>query len=328
MHCPILRDLPPPPPEKTGWPWTEETPSDGADTIHCPLPRISLVTPNYNGGAFLEECIRSVLLQGYPDLEYVVIDGGSTDNSVEIIRKYAPWLSYWESQEDRGQSHAINKGLAKSTGKYFNWHNADDVLLPGSLFETVAGFERHPDALYISRTRLLMDESGRVFSKPYTPEPGLIDLRKSLIVTSPGSQPGGLLDREQVVAAGAVDETLHSCMDEDLLLRLRLKGPGYYVEKPGFIFRTHKHQKSQALTPQRVREKFIISKKIFSLLPPEDPLRALQPEARIFAHRHGARLYREAGQRLPALGHACVASILNWKLVRRPAPSQAAGNCP
>src|SRR5262245_19754812 len=110
MQCPTLPELPPPPLGKTGWPWTVETQRlpavrpDGST-----WPRISIVTPSYDQGQFIEETIRSVLLQGYPDLEYIVIDGGSTDGAVDIIRKYAPWLTYWTSEPDHGQAHAINK---------------------------------------------------------------------------------------------------------------------------------------------------------------------------------------------------------------------------
>ena len=119
-RCPQLSELPSSPPGKIGWPWTEESSqlpekmSDGS-----PWPRISIVTPSYNQGQFIEETIRSVLLQGYPNVEYIIIDGGSTDNSLEIIKKYEPWLAYWVSEPDRGQSHALNKGIQKATGDIF-----------------------------------------------------------------------------------------------------------------------------------------------------------------------------------------------------------------
>jgi glycosyltransferase involved in cell wall biosynthesis len=131
---PSLEDLPPPPPGKSGWPWTEAGPAiaesrpDGA-----PWPKISIVTPSFNYGQFLEETIRSVLLQGYPDLEYFVLDGGSSDGSADIIERYSPWLAYWHSRRDAGQADAINSALGLATGLWFHNVNADDVLLPGAL---------------------------------------------------------------------------------------------------------------------------------------------------------------------------------------------------
>ena len=140
MRCPSRKDLPIPPQKKTGWPWTEESlqlPDTMPDSSLW--PKISIVTPSYNQGQFIEETIRSVLLQGYPNLEYLIIDGGSTDNSVEIIRKYEPWLHYWISETDEGQSDAINKGFAESSGLILNWLNSDDYYLPDALF-TVAKY--------------------------------------------------------------------------------------------------------------------------------------------------------------------------------------------
>jgi glycosyltransferase involved in cell wall biosynthesis len=99
-----------------------------------PWPRITIVTPSYNQGLFIEETIRSVLLQDYPNLEYIIIDGGSTDNSTEIIKKYETWLKYWVSEPDRGQSHAINKGFAHGTGEILAWLNSDDIYLPKILW--------------------------------------------------------------------------------------------------------------------------------------------------------------------------------------------------
>src|SRR5688572_32698700 len=104
---------------REGWPWTGQpsrAPASAGD-----WPRISIVTPSYNQGQFIEATIRSVLLQGYPNLEYLIMDGGSTDDSVSIVRKYEPWLSYWVSERDKGQSDAINKGLDRSTGAMLNW---------------------------------------------------------------------------------------------------------------------------------------------------------------------------------------------------------------
>src|SRR5258705_13923946 len=128
MRSPTLRDLPPPPPGKTGWPWTEETqpaadvlPNKSFQRISPRIsrisPRVSIVTPSFNQGRFLEETIRSVLLQGYPDLEYIVIDVGSTDQRIEIIQKCEKWLANWLSEKDAGQADPINKGVSHATGK-------------------------------------------------------------------------------------------------------------------------------------------------------------------------------------------------------------------
>jgi glycosyltransferase involved in cell wall biosynthesis len=110
-----------------GWPWTNaytELPEKMADGYDW--PKISIVTPSYNQGEFIEETIRSVLLQGYPNLEYIIIDGGSTDNTVDIIKKYEQYISYWVSEPDGGQSHALNKGFRKATGDLIGWQNSDD----------------------------------------------------------------------------------------------------------------------------------------------------------------------------------------------------------
>ena len=96
-------------------------------------PKISIVTPSYNQANFIEACIESILSQNYQNLEYIIIDGGSTDASVEIIRKYSKYLKYWCSEKDRGQSHAINKGFARCAGTLFNWINSDDALVPSAL---------------------------------------------------------------------------------------------------------------------------------------------------------------------------------------------------
>lgn len=160
MRCPTLAELPPPPDGKHGWPWTIE--SRQLDTTMAdgkPWPRISIVTPSYNQGQFIEETIRSVLLQGYPNLEYIIIDGGSTDGAVDIIRKYEPWLTYWVTGPDGGQSAAINEGFRRATGVIGNWLNSDDYLNIGALATLANAVSLAPNAGIYTGGRVIVNES-------------------------------------------------------------------------------------------------------------------------------------------------------------------------
>jgi len=127
----LLAELPPPLTGKTGWPWTVETnPLPIVMSNGLPWPKISIVTPSYNQGQFIEETIRSVLLQNYPNLEFIIFDGGSNDETQQVLEKYSPWLSFWQSKKDRGQGHAINLGFSLASGEYFGWINSDDFYMP------------------------------------------------------------------------------------------------------------------------------------------------------------------------------------------------------
>ena len=126
------------------------------------LPLISIITPSYNQGQYLEETIRSVLLQNYPNLEYIVIDGGSTDNSIEIIKKYEKYIAYWVSEPDKGQVDAINKGLKKSTGKIWSYLNSDDLLYPNALHRVAELFKRGIN--WIGAVSEIFDNRGKIGS--------------------------------------------------------------------------------------------------------------------------------------------------------------------
>ena len=177
-------ELPPPPSGKSGWPWTEESmplprhlPETGS------WPRVTIVTPSFNQGRFLEETIRSVLLQGYPDMEYFVLDGGSTDNSVEIIEKYARWITFWTSEPDKGQSAAINRGLRMGSGMYATWINSDDLLCKDALS---MHFQRHPsgeNVVYIGDCEISTKPAARL---PYT------EVEFELLKILSGSLPSGV----------------------------------------------------------------------------------------------------------------------------------------
>lgn len=161
MQCPSLNELPSCQTNNKGWPWNKNSPRlFGTMSDGYVWPRMSVVTPSYNQGEFIEETIRSVLLQGYPDVEYIIIDGGSQDGSLKIIKKYEKWLKYWESKPDRGQAHAINKGWTRATGSIYLWLNSDDLLAPGSLICVAKEFYKH-NAQWLCGGSLVIDETGR-----------------------------------------------------------------------------------------------------------------------------------------------------------------------
>jgi glycosyltransferase involved in cell wall biosynthesis len=221
MPIATLETLPPPPSGKTGWPWTEATPLLPTMPDGRPWPRISIVTPSYNQGQFIEETIRSVLLQGYPNLEYIIIDGGSTDASVEVIRKYEPWLAYWVSEQDRGQSHAINKGLARSSGEIFNWINSDDRLEVGALAEIGRVWQLQNPHMVAGRCLMIEAGSLQILHDWHPLPPGdLFDFIKGKKTIMPMSQPATFLPLCLVRETGGVREDLHFRMDWELFLRL------------------------------------------------------------------------------------------------------------
>lgn len=136
-------------------------------------PKVSIVTPSLNQAEFIEETIRSVLLQGYPNLEYLVIDGGSTDGSIEIIQKYAPWLAYWVSETDRGQSEAINKGFQHSTGEIMAWLNSDDIYYPNALGTAASSLLQSESEILIgSKNKVRVQEGQSQFVSRASPHSG------------------------------------------------------------------------------------------------------------------------------------------------------------
>lgn len=248
MHCPRLFELPPPPEGKTGWPWTVETPPlpptrpDGS-----PWPRISIVTPSYNQGQFIEETIRSVLLQGYPDLEYIIMDGGSTDGSVEVIRKYEPWLTYWISEQDRGQSHAINKGFTLISGRIMGWLNSDDLLRRGTLAR-VERAARESGAKWLTGICEVINPCGQAVGR-LVPESGVsaIDWLKRLSAgkTQILPQPATFWTYQSWQRCGPLDVGLDYSFDHDYFLALFLGvGPPVVLSDVLSDFRVHASSKT------------------------------------------------------------------------------------
>ena len=136
------------------------------DKVRLPdLPKVSIITPSFNQARYLEPCIRSVLVQDYPNIEYIIVDGASKDESVEIIRKYADHLTWWVSEKDKGHADALNKGFSHATGEILAWLNSDDIYHPGAVSDAVAYLQQHPEVGMVYADANLIDDAGQVIGK-------------------------------------------------------------------------------------------------------------------------------------------------------------------
>ena len=214
MPCACLDDLPPVPEGKTGWPWTEESaPCTDASSV-------SIVIPSFQQAAFLESAIRSVLLQGIPNLELRVMDGGSTDGSREIIERYAPWIDHWQSAADGGQGAAINEGLRDSDGEVLGWLCSDDLLLPNGIARLLRLRNESPQsAVWIGASEVRDAEDKRV--KVREPVLGTPEAFGRWFVDAGFHQPGALFSRDLFQELDGLREDLQCFLDVEFWIRAR-----------------------------------------------------------------------------------------------------------
>lgn len=211
------------------------------------LPKITVITPSYNQGQYLEQTIQSVLNQNYPNLEYLIIDGESTDHSVEVIKKYEKYLTYWVSEKDQGQSHAVNKGLQKATGEIVNWLNSDDYYEPVTLHKVAEAF-RTPDVNVVcGRSRLFKNPDETVsFSTGTDSYPG--NLAKT-IGWARIDQPETFFRRSAVQKMGLLDTRLHYVMDRDWWIKyLFLFGLEGVIKVPDVLVNYRLHSNSKTVS--------------------------------------------------------------------------------
>ena len=181
-------------------------------------PLVSIVTPNYNKAEYLEETIKSVIIQDYPNIEYIVVDGGSTDGSVDIIKKYNQHITKWVSEPDLGQSHAINKGWQMSNGEALAYINSDDLYFPGAVSNAVDKFQKDPDLSVFYGIGVFLSSKGDFHSYFENIEP--YNRFRILSCTDFILQPASFFKRSSLEAVGFLNENLHYCMDWDLYCRL------------------------------------------------------------------------------------------------------------
>jgi len=261
------------------------------------LPLVSIVTPSYNQARFLEATLRSVLEQDYPNIEYLVVDGASTDGSVDIIRRYADRLTWWVSEKDSGQSEAINKGLRRARGEIVGWLNSDDVYLPGAVSAAVAAFRSSPDAAVVYGDALAIGEAGRPFNVMHARQYSLVELMAFNIIC----QPAAFMRRSVLEQVEYLNPDYHLLMDNLLWMNMARVAPLVYVPQAWAAARYHDQAKNRTRGAAYGRE----AKELIDGLKsrPEFAEIVAAHEKRIWAgvHRFDAFYLTEAGQPRDAL---------------------------
>jgi glycosyltransferase involved in cell wall biosynthesis len=185
------------------------------------LPLVSVITPSYNQSAYLEQTIRSVLEQEYPALEYMIVDGASSDESQEIIQRYASRLAWWVSEADTGQAEAINKGLRRAQGEIVAWLNSDDLFLPGAVSAAASVLEDNPQLGMVFGDAITIDAQGRPLNKLVFGDWTLNDLARFRIIC----QPAVFMRRAVLEQAGFLDPSFHFMLDHHLWMRIARLAP-------------------------------------------------------------------------------------------------------
>ncbi len=258
---------------------------------------VSIITPSFNQARYLQQTIQSVLSQNYPRIEYIVVDGASTDGSVDIIKKYEDKLVWWVSEKDSGQAEAINKGLARATGEIVAWLNSDDFYLPNTISAAVKVFDENPEVALVYGNMFAVDEGGDPFNTLTYRQLSLQDLLCFQII----GQPAVFFRREVLEQTGSLDPAFHFLLDHHLWIRIAKRGKILHVNQVWSAARYHAEAKNRAKAAEFGREAFQILEWAQSQLGLAEAIFPVERRARASAHRVDARYLLDAGQSLPAL---------------------------
>jgi len=261
------------------------------------VPRVSIITPSFNQAGFLEQTIQSVFSQNYPNLEYWIMDGGSTDGSVDIIKKYAHRLAGWVSEKDRGQADAINKGFARATGEVIAWINSDDYYLPGAIARAVAELQKHPGCSLVYSDVVSVDGAGQPFNVMTYDHWGLDELLQFNIL----GQPGVFMRRSVLEQSGTLDLSYTYLLDHHLWLRVAQVAPVHYVPEQWAAARFHAGAKNVAHAALFGQEALRIAAWIGDQVTFADRYPRLRRRVWAGAYRIAGRYLLDSGQPGPAL---------------------------
>ena len=255
-------------------------------------PLVSIVTPSFNQAQYLEQTLRSVLEQDYPRIEYIVIDGASTDGSVDLIKICRDRLAFWVSEKDSGQAEAINKGLARATGEIVAWINSDDFYFPGAVASAVKAFETHPDAGIVYGDTVAVDENGEFIHFPKYAQWDLEDLLTFNII----GQPAVFMRRDVLLKAGYLDPSFHFLLDHQLWIRMASHASMVYVPERWAAGRFHESAKNVAQAAKFGEEAFRILDWAKSDLRVSGVLTRISRQSRAAAMRINGRYLLDAGK--------------------------------